>query len=309
MSEPQRTINQLLTAVDRIIDDILNDKHNSIDPYQMALDLNELYPEMMYHHRSTLVYTKTIKWFVATGQILKGEYYPSEVIWNSESARQFMNEIKTYIPEYRLNKKMFALQEVRRTKSLSKYLNDLTGHHGRLLFVRVDLHYRMHGIGENSIDNFHKYMKVFLKRIEKGDGCFKGLHGYAWALEQGYENDCGLHCHLLIIYDAWKHQKESYLGQAIGEKWVSIIEGQGHYFNVSNPNHVKGFEKLGKRGVGRIHSNKENEVQNAIRTSIYLTTKKDKYEQRLKVKVPNMNTFDRGQFRNSKRRGLPPIAK
>ena len=208
------------------------------------------------------------------------------------------------MPEYRLNKKMFALQEVENTETLNKYLDDLTGHYGRLLFVRVDLHYRMHGIGENSIDNFHKYMKVFLKRIEKEDGCFKGLHGYAWALEQGYENDCGLHCHLLIIYDASKHQKESYLGQAIGEKWVSIIEGQGHYFNVSNPNHVKGFEKLGKRGVGRIHSNKENEVQNAIRTSIYLTTKKDKYEQRLKVKVPNMKTFGCSTFPKKKNRGI-----
>ena len=304
MSYQIRTINQLLTAVDKIVDDILNDKHNSIDPYQMALDLNELYPAMMHHHRSTLVYTETIKWFIATGQKLKGEYYPSEVKWDKEAAQEFMDEIKTYLPKYHSSKVDFAKKEVRNTKTLNKYLDDLTGHYGRLLFVRVDLHYRMHGIGENSIDNFHKYMKVFLNRIEKEDGCFKGLHGYAWALEQGYENDCGLHCHLLIIYDASKHQKESYLGQAIGEKWVSIIEGQGHYFNVSNPNHVKGFEKLGKRGVGRIHSNKENEVQNAIRTSIYLTTKKDKYEQRLKVKVPNMKAFSCSTFPKKKNRDV-----
>ncbi len=309
MSEPQRTINQLLTAVDRIVDDILNDKHNSIDPYQMALDLNELYPEMMYHHRSTLVYTKTIKWFVATGQILKGEYYPSEVIWNSESARQFMNEIKTYLPKYDSSKADFAKKEVRRTKSLSKYLNDLTGHYGRLLFVRVDLHYRMNGIGEDSIDDFNEYMKVLLKRIDKKNGCFKDLHGYAWALEQGYKGECRLHCHLILVYHASKHHKGRYFGQAVGEKWMSIIEGQGHYFNANDPNHVKGFERLGKRGVGMIHRNNEHEVQNAIRTSIYLTTKIDKYEQRLKAELPEMNTFDRGQFRNSKRRGLPPIAK
>ena len=304
MSYQIRTINQLLTAVDKIVDDILNDKHNSIDPYQMALDLNELYPAMMHHHRSTLDYTETIKWFIATGQKLKGEYYPSEVKWDKEAAQEFMDEIKTYLPKYHSSKVDFALQENKNTKSLNKYLDDLTEHYGRLLFVRVDLHYRMDGIGENSIDNFHEHMKVLLKRIEKEDGCFKDLHGYAWALEQGYENDCGLHCHLLIIYDASKHQKESYLGQAIGEKWVSIIEGQGHYFNVSNPNHVKGFEKLGKRGVGRIHSNNENEVQNAIRTSIYLTTKEDKYEQRLKVKVPNTKAFSCSTFPKKKNRGV-----
>lgn len=301
MSYQTQTINQLLTEVDHVVDKIFRKK---IGAHELALALNQLYPKMMYHHRSTLVYTETIKWFVATGQKLKGEYYASEVKWDKEAAQEFMDEIKTYLPKYHSSKADFAKKEVRNTKTLNKYLDDLTGHYGRLLFVRVDLHYRMHGIGENSIDNFHKYIKVFLKRIEKEDGCFKGLHGYAWALEQGYENDCGLHCHLLIIYDASKHQKESYLGQAIGEKWVSIIEGQGHYFNVSNPNHVKGFEKLGKRGVGRIHSNNENEVQNAIRTSIYLTTKEDKYEQRLKVKVPNMKTFSCSTFPKKKNRGI-----
>ena len=304
MSYQAQTINQLLTTVDKIVDDILNDKHNSIDPYQMALDLNELYPAMMHHHRSTLVYTETIKWFVATGQILKGEYYPSEVKWDDESAQQFMDEIQTYFSEYHLNKAIFALQEDRNTKSLSKYLNELIGHYGRLLFVRVDLHYRMDGIGENSIDNFNEYKKVLLKRIEKRRGCFKDWLGYAWALEQGYENDCGLHCHLVMIYDASKHQKESYLGQAIGEKWVSIIQGQGHYFNASNPNYVKEFEKRGKRGVGRIHRNNDNEVQNAIRTSIYLTTKEDKYEQRLKARLPGMRTFGQSQFNVHWRRGI-----
>ena len=301
MSYQTQTVNQLLTTVDNIVDDILNDE---IDAHELSLALNHLYPAMMHHHRSTLVYTETIKWFVATGQKLKGEYYPSEVKWDDESAQQFMDEIKTYLPDYHLSKAAFALQEDRNTKSLSKYLNDLTGHHGRLLFVRVDLHYRMDGIGENSIGNFHEHMKVLLKRIDQENSCFKDWIGYAWALEQGYENDCGLHCHLLMIYDASKHQKASYLGQAIGEKWASIIQGQGHYFNASNRDHVKRFEKLGKRGVGRIHRNNEYEVQNAIRTSIYLTTKKDKYYFFLFFFFFNMSAFGRGTFPKKKNRGV-----
>nr|WP_181718228.1 hypothetical protein [Psychrobacter sp.] len=119
MSYQTQTINQLLTAVDKIVDDILNDKHNSIDPYEIALDLNELYPAMMHHHRSTLVYTETIKWFVATGQKLKGEYYPSEVKWDKEAAQEFMDEIQTYLSEYDLNKAIFALQEDRKTGTLN----------------------------------------------------------------------------------------------------------------------------------------------------------------------------------------------
>ena len=301
MSYQAQTINQLLTAVDNVVDDIFNDK---IGAHELSLVLNDLYSKTMYNHCSTLVYTETIKWFIATGQKLKGEYYPSEVKWDEESGQQFMDEIKTYMPEYHLNKALFALQEDRNTKSLSKYLNELMGHYGRLLFVIVDLHYRMDDIGENSIDNFNEYKNILLKRIEKKDGCFKGLLGYAWALEQGYQNDCGLHCHLLLMYDASKHQRGSYFGQAVGEKWISIIEGQGHYFNANDPKHVKGFERLGKRGVGRIHGNNDNEVQNAIKTSIYLTTKKDKYEQRLKMKTLNMRTFGTGQFYIKKRRGI-----
>lgn len=303
------TVNKLLTEVDSIVDDILNDKDNFIDPYEIALDLNALYSAMMHHHRPTLNYTKTIKWFVATGQKLKGEYYPSEVKWDDESAKQFMDEIKKYLPEYNSSKADFAKKEMRSTKSLSKYLNDLIRHYGRLLFVRVDLHYRMDGIGENSIDNFNNHMRVFLKRIDKENGCFKELQGYAWALEQGYENDCGLHCHLLLIYNGAKRQRDYHIGRQVGELWMSIIEGQGHYFNANDSKHVEGFERAGRRGVGMIHRNNEHEVQNFIRTSVYLTTKKDKYEQRLKALLPDMHTFDRGQFRNSKRRGLSLIAK
>lgn len=301
MSYQAQTVNQLLTTVDNVVDDIFKDR---IGAHALSLALNDLYPEIMYYHRSMLVYTETIKWFIATGQKLKGKYYPSEVKWDDESAQQFIDEIKTYLSKYNLSKKKFALQEDRNTKTLNKYLDDLTGHYGRLLFVRVDLHYRMDGIGENSIGNFHKHMKVLLKRIEKKDGCFKDWLGYAWALEQGYENDCCLHCHLLLMYDASKHHRGSYFGQAIGEKWMSIIEGQGYYFNANDPKHVKRFKRLGKRGVGMIHRNNDHEVQNAIRTSIYLTTKEDKYKQRLKVRLPRMRTFGHGEYEVSWRRGI-----
>ena len=113
MSYQAQTINQLLTEVDHVVDDILN---NKMGVYELSLALNYLYPKIMYYNRATLVYTETIKWFVWTGQILKGEYYPSEVIWNDESAQQFMDEIKTYLPKYDSSKADFAKKEVMRTK-------------------------------------------------------------------------------------------------------------------------------------------------------------------------------------------------
>ena len=64
----------------------------------------------------------------------------------------------------------------------------------------------------------------------------------------------------------------------------------------------------GTLGIGMTHRKDSDKVQNAINTLSYLTTKKDKYEQRLKAKVPNMRTFGHGTYRNTNRRGLPPIA-
>lgn len=300
------SFNQLLTEIDVFIDRILNDNMNTDET---ALVLNNLYPEMKCYYDHRLTYTETVKWFIDTCGISDTEYSSSETEWDSESVDRFIYKIKKYLPEYLQSRKKFVLEEKRITKSLNTYLNELIDHYARLLFVRVDLHYRVDYQDGDGIDSFDYYMTRFKQHMSNKKGCFKGLEGYAWSFEQGYQGSCGLHCHLLLAYNGEKHEEGEAFGEMVGEKWMSFIDGQGHYFNCNDKNYVNRFERLEIRGVGRIHRKNETEVQNAIKTLSYLTTKKDKYEQRLKAKLPGMRTFGHGTYRNTKRRGLPPITK
>jgi len=271
---------------------------------EIVLVLNNLYPEMKCYYDRRLIYTKTVKWFIDTCGISDNEYSSSETEWDAESIEQFIYKIKKYLPEYFQSRKKFALKEKRRTKCLNIYLNELIDHYVRLLFVRVDLHYCVDYQDGDGIDCFDYYMTRFKQHMSNKKGCFKNLEGYAWSFEQGYQGNCGLHCHLLLAYNGEKHEEGEALGKMVGEKWMSLIDGQGHYFNCNDKNYVHQFERLKIRGVGRIHRANKIEVQNAIKTLSYLTTKKDKYEQRLKAELSGMRTFGHAQFDVPWRRGI-----
>lgn len=302
---------KILTEVDQLVILILNNKikSNQLDPL-----LTYLYPTMMYHYNHDIEYTETIKWFVAVGQLLKGEYYLWEVTWDQQSTDAFIYEIQKYLPEYRLNRKAFLLQEKRNTNTLKEYLTKLLKHYSCLLVVRVDLQYQVKYSNEISVSDFEMHMKALRERMSNQKSCFKALEGFAWSLEQGYKqtdkhnNKGSLHCHLLLLYDGKRKDNGYCVGRSVGEKWVYITDGQGSYFNCNDPNYYNPFKDQGILGIEMINRNKPKEVQNTLCSSSYLTTKKDKYEQRLKAWLPRMRTFGHGTYRNTKRRGLPPIA-
>ena len=310
MNNYYQTEGNILTDVDKFVMVILLSK---VDNAQLALVLNYLYPAMMHHYNHELEYTKTVKWFVAVGQLLKGEYYPEDVIWDQQSVDAFIYEMQKYKPEYDMCRCTFLLQETRNTNSLEKYLKQMFTHYGRLLVGRVDLHYKVEYRGGISVHDFDEHMTALRERMSNKKGCFKGLEGYAWALEQGYkqtqghDNKGSLHCHLLLLYNGAKKDNGYYAGRSVGEKWVSITDGQGSYFNCNDSKYFNQFEAKGTLGIEMTHRKDSNKVQNTINTALYLTTKKDKYEQRLKAMLPNMRTFGHAKYRKKKCRGLPPI--
>ena len=301
----------VLTDVDQTVVMVLFGK---VDHTQLALALNYLYPAMMYHYDHEQEYTQTIEWFVHATQLLKGEYYPSEVIWDQQSTNDFIYKIQSYRLLYDMSRKTFSLQEALNTGSLKEYLTQLFAHCSRLLVVRVDLHYQIEHRGDISVGDFNDHMKALRERMSNQKGCFKGLEGYAWSLEQGYKQIKGhdkkgsLHCHLVLLYNGAKKDNGYHSGRSVGEKWISMTDGQGSYFNCNDPKYFNQFKVKDILGIGMIHRKNFDEVQNAINTLLYLTTKKDKYEQRLKAKLPNMRSFGHGTYRNTKRRGLPPIS-
>lgn len=108
MNNYYQTEGNILTDVDKFVMVILLSK---VDNAQLALVLNYLYPAMMHHYDHELEYTETVKWFVAVGQLLKGEYYPGDVIWDQKSVDAFIYEMQKYRPEYDLSRTAFLLQD------------------------------------------------------------------------------------------------------------------------------------------------------------------------------------------------------
>ena len=90
----------------------------------------------------------------------------------------------------------FAQQELKNRESLEIYLRQLLNHYARLLFVRVDFAIQQQYQSEIDIRQFHSLMKKMSNRYSNRDGCFSGLQGFAWAIEQGETK--GFHCHILL---------------------------------------------------------------------------------------------------------------
>ena len=64
-------------------------------------------------------------------------------------------------------------------------------------------------------------------------------------------------------------------------------------YNLNTKEYKNALARYGKLGIGMIHRKNLQEVDNAVYTALYLTRtdKPDGSNQRLKVFVPNMNTF------------------
>lgn len=189
---------------------------------------------------------------------------------------------------------------------LQGYVAKLLNHYSRLLFVRVDLSILQAHQENWDIEDFSMALAILRNRIANQDVCFADLQGYAWALEQGSTK--GYHCHLLLIYDGNEHQQDSALAMLVGQCWQQITMDQGTYYNCNLKEHKEKFERNGLLGIGMIHRDQQLEVDNAIRTAMYLANP-DKKGQHMRVKTsPQMKTFGIGQFNVGWRRGVKEIS-
>ncbi len=207
----------------------------------------------------------------------------------------------------------YRRQEVKNTESLREYLRDLFNHYARLLVVRVDLKYNKSVRDQISFELFSQHMEILRNRISNKDGCFKGVEGFAWALEQGADLG-GYHCHLLLLYQGANHQDGFRLGKMVEAKWQEITQGEiksqentkkiGKAFIVNDARYLQKFEANNTIGVGMVYRNDPHSVHCAIATALYLT-RPEKLDQYLRVKLSeSQKTFGTGQYRTRNRRGL-----
>lgn len=269
--------------------------------------LNGLYYPFMNHLNTELFYTQPVLAFFSSTQAIVGDTYPENVIWDHDKTKRFIKILSCYKNDIENERLAFIYQESQNKRQLECYINNLTSHYSRLLFIRIDLKYAEETSHHVSIEDFVCHMRKFRELISNKKTCFEHLQGNAWALEQG-GIEGGLHCHLLLIYDGSERQNDWYLAKEVGEKWKMMTGGLGEYYNYHDAETKQKYEQNGKLGIGMIHRDNAREVENAVTSALYLT-KPSKHEQQLKLWLPNMRTFGHGIYRTPKRRGLPPISK
>ena len=304
---PNLSHEMVVAKVDKLVSDILN-PNNRISIQQISEHLNLYYQPMTLLCNNDLLYVNSIKWFIGSCYIVCGHCYPHEIIWDEGTTKKFLQALNFYQYEYATAMTDFAFQEQRNSQSLTKYMNHYLSKYARVLIVRVDIRIKAEFAYLVDVETFQGFMNKLMKVIQrdreiekerkagkiadKDKGCFEDLRGYAWAIEQGVDNG-SLHCHLLLIYNGDKRQKDWYLGDAVGKKWLEITEGLGYSTNGNTSERKRNYERKGKLGIGMIHGNNPLEVKNAIYAALYLT-RPDKYEQRLKAWTPSMRSFGRG---------------
>lgn len=286
---------RLISTIDLLVRDIL---FGDIDISYVSVQLSKLYPLLLDNYDFALEYTATIEAFKHSTEKVMVDPNSRNYRWGYYNTLQFIDYLATHKALIIDEDAQLAKQERSNSKVLEADLRKLFRKHSRLLFVRVDLAYLKETMYLVTIEDLHRHLKKLREFISNKKTCFAGLVGHAIAIEQGHKH--GYHCHVLLIYNGAKRWKDTYLGQAVGEKWESITDGLGFYYNCNHPTNKRGYKESGTLGIGMISRYDAQAVDNAIRTALYLADPGkvdrcvERLDQHLKVKLPKMKTFTRG---------------
>ncbi|MGK9155882.1 inovirus Gp2 family protein [Acinetobacter radioresistens] len=290
---------KVLIDVDQFIQSIYKNEFNEM---RFKITLKNLVPKFKAVCKPYLKYSESICIFKrivnSLDEILLGNKDIDEL--NNFELHYLWNNALYYFNDVNLELLVFKNQEKRNRNGLKEYLLQLTKHYSKLLFIRIDLSIALEHQHEVGIEEFNHYLRIFINRVQNQDTCFKDLQGYAWAIEQGEKK--GYHCHVLLIYNGHKHQKDFGMAIQVGQCWTRITESKGYFFTSNSPKYKERFNQRGILGIGMIHRNKPEQVQNAINAAMYLVNP-EKDHQHLRVKVQGMRSFGKGQYVTNSRRG------
>ena len=290
------------TAIEDFVYDVCFEQ---MSEQQFKQSLSTLYEAFQHFYSAQLHYAVSIQYFIQCKQwidyFLNGQPISQILNFNTQQVSILCCVLIQYRNDYWNEHARFIQQEQQNRNSLYQYLTKLITHYSELLFVRVDLGYLEEQQVYIGIQDVQQHMNILRNRIANQDGCFMGLQGYAWALEQGV--DKGYHCHLLLIYDPSKRLNDWYLADQVWQMWNSITDNMGWHFNCNTTEHKQKFMRNNRLGVGNIQCNVQLEVSNAFNTGMYLVNP-EKYAQHLRAKIPYMRSFGTGQFEVNWRRGI-----
>ena len=268
-------------------------KRKAVNIQTITETLNDLYHKFKAVYDDDYEYSSAVEAFLGATFAVVGDIPNGCLQWDIEMAEEFLTYLYSYETIVKRDRNAEIYQEQANEHQLRDYVCRLLAKHSKSLIVMVTLSYNYIAREEVSLDDFQEHIKKLRDRISNKQTCFEHLKGHAWAIEQGLGK--GVHCHLWLLYDGHKRQRDSYIGKTVGETWLEITKGDGEYYNSNNPEDKLYYEARGKLGIGRINRNDRKQIKNALKTALYLT-KPEKSEQHLSVKPKGMRTFGKGEF-------------
>lgn len=285
---------QALIAIDGFINSVI---HAQVDDHQLKHRLMELVPLFQSIDERDLKYRLSIEVFKNIILLLKQSCTDFSPCILELFDTQQIKEIRNYITDHKeiFNVELTWIDEkkVVNINRLAKFLKKLTQHYTKLLFVRVDLAIQLEHQSKVGIKQFNAYLRILLKQIHDQNCGFKGLLGYSWSVEQG--EDMGYHCHLLLIYDGYKHHNDFGLALQAGQCWIEITNGQGFFLNLNAPEYKSQFEQDGILGIGMIHRDHLQSAPNILNAAMYLVTT-DKEGQYLRAWEDSLPNYGQGHM-------------
>lgn len=202
---------------------------------------------------------------------------------------ELQQNFRRYVRKHHRQIRNFRDNEKQNNRQLKQRMQHVSDKYSRILVVRIDLAYLKTKHASINIEDFYLDIQKLRGFIGNRDRVFRGLIESAWALEQGEGK--GYHCHLLLVYKGYEHQKGYGIAKRVGELWQRITHDKGCYFNCHDPEYLHSYEDKGTLGIGMIYRKDKQQVKNMLNTVSYLV-RPEKEDQHLRVKCSKrMRTF------------------
>ncbi|WP_288841910.1 inovirus-type Gp2 protein [uncultured Deefgea sp.] len=263
--------------------------------------LRELVPCKEFHPRAELLFKiiddARFRYFSGSSQWL------TTVMDNNQTFGEYLNQLLSTIrseakkASFKKKIREWSSRANKNYRSLIAYFDGLFDLYQKLLFVRIDLGYR---IGYRDFNNpaltVEKFER-FLRNRRSNPKIFQHCIGYAWRLECAPKK--GLHYHCILIFDGSKAQSDVHLANIAGEYWRDSItkEGSGTFWNCNKTR----YKHHGIGLIDRDDTAKRQILANMV--APYLT----KLDAHMRVNIPKGMT----KFRTFGKAELPdqPVVK
>lgn len=164
------------------------------------------------------------------------------------------------------------------------YSDAVVERYSRTNIIRIDLYYRPEAQVRLRVEHVFNDLVRLIAEHQRNP-IFDHLTGYICAVEQG--EDRGYHIHAAYFFNGNEVRGDIYKAQQIGELWVRITRGQGHF---NSCNHDK--EKYESAcGIGIVLRNDRTIRRNVHKAMRYLV----KDAQQLRLKPLRAKCLRRGQ--------------